>query len=419
MNAQLSQSTTAVSAPQQKISSAPSNRPEPPARPATKVAQKSANKSDKEPPPAPTTDRPPFPFGASPSPHGVPTYNGPNELTQEKLNPPDPNKRRKTNSNAAGAAGSGAKDQISPNQAAKPSKTATPQVSRTETSFKCPVPQCEGAKKGFPTKEALAKHHDQVHKEKDPEDPLAFAMEQARNSLGLDAQGKSNNKRKAAEMENPPTSESMKQSLSAQGPTTNKLEAGTPMSRSLTGHPRTGDGPKTLASDLVGAASKATPSKQQSTARRDGHEEDDPNLLWQSSRVTQEALRDLFPLPSDVQGSMNFNSLTPASTISTTTTKSEKNSPKANESTDIDVVMVNNEPKNWLPPAFFNDVDVDQSFIFPDDDTLSMSWETVLPPKTQTEKVTKTLDGKLAKKKPRNTVDDPVFDVNLFSFNPN
>lgn len=404
------------------------------------MAQKGGSKGDKEPPPAPTTDRPPFSFGASPPPHGVPTYNRPNELTQDKLNLPDP-KRRKPNNNAASA-----KDHTPTSQATKPAKTAMPQVSmpqaaitqaamsqaamsqvampqaqRPDTSFKCQVAQCEGAKKGFPTKEALTKHNDQVHKEKDPEDPLAFAMEQARKRLGLDAHGKLIVKEKVTEMAKSPASQVMKQSLSAQGPTTNKLEGGTPMSRSLTGHLSTGDGPKTPASDVAGAASKASLSKLQSKTRPATLEEpSDPDSSWQSLEVTQEDLRNLFPLPSDLQGSMNLNSLTPASTISSSTIKSEKNSPKANESTDIDMVKINNESENWLPPAFFHDMDVDpRTFKFPDDDRLSMDWETLFPPKSQPEKEAKTIKGMMGKKRARPTVEDPVFDVSLFAYNPN
>ena len=321
-------------------------------------------KEEKE-PPAPTTDKPPFPFGSSP-PHGVPTYDkNLIELTQDKLVLPE-NKRRKTANKTA-----------TPVQ----SQTSTPQPAKAvapppkqEPAFKCPVQGCEYSRKGFIAGEQLAFHCEQAHKEKDPEDALAFALEQARTSLNLDASGKSIPK--PVKMEKSLSAQPMKKSASTQGPTP-KMEGGTPMSRGTThmsnlGAPRT---PQSMNRGIENKATpKLTPNKPESTASKEPVTPEP----WADLGTTPQELAERFPTIEALQGAMDWTSLTPASTLATS--KSAQSTPRS-DIVDTDAVKIRTDNGGWIPASFYSDcytMNVDTSFV--DDDILSMEWEEAFPP---------------------------------------
>ena len=345
---------------------------EPVAQPMVKQQSKQKHPREKE-PPAPTTDKPPFAFGSSPPPHGVPTY-GQNvpKVTQENLSIPPP-KRRKTDSHQI-------KDQL---QAAGPSAPAAPTpptaarrqapaLHKPEPAFKCAVLGCEHAKKGFTTEDSLAQHVEDVHKEKDPEDALAFALEQARVALGLDANGKATAKERPVKMEKSLSAQPMRLSASAQGPTP-KMEGGTPMSRGTT-HMSNLGGPRTPQPSGKTLDPKATPRSNQGKATP-SKEPITPDA-WSDLGMTPQDLAAHFPSMGDIQGSLSVSSLTPASTLGS---KSEKDTPKSDIGEDASI-KINIDADPWLPSGFLMDCydrDIDSSFV--NDDILGMDWETAFP----------------------------------------
>ena len=364
-------------------------------QPMIKQQSRQKHAREKE-PPAPTTDKPPFAIGAS-LPHGIPTYGQQiPELTQDKLVMPQP-KRRKTE-----------KD----NQSAKttspvPAPTKRPAAAppKPEPAFKCQVTGCEHGKKGFMTSDDLQRHVEEAHKEKDPEDPLAFVLEQARNALGLDVNGKPVQKEKPIKMEKSLSAQPMKQSASAQGPTP-KLEGGTPMSRGTTHLSQMG-GPRTPQPMVKPAENKATP--------RSGHGRTDhptPSREpatpdpWTDIGLMPQDLAAHFPAIGDVQGTLSVTSLTPSSTLAT---KSDKETPKSDIGEDASI-KINIESDSWLPPGFLMDCydrDIDTSFV--NDDVLGMDWETAFPSSTH--------DAKKGKKRSADT--DFRSDLFGFSFDDN
>ena len=363
------------------------------AQPMLKQPSKQKHTRDKDPPPAPTTHKPPYPLGASPPPHGIPTYGqSVPELTQDKLALP-PAKKRKL--------GPGQEQSKAAASTAARGKQQFPQQTNLEGAFKCSVPGCERAKKGFMTIEALAQHIEEAHKEKDPENPLAFALEQARHALGLDDNGKAAAKDRPAKMEKSLSAQPMKQSLSAQGPTP-KLEGGTPMSRGTThmsslGAPRTPQPvgklveSKGTPKSSQGRAGPATPSREPVTP--------DP---WNDIDMTPQDLASQFPTLADVQGSLGLSGLTPASTLAT---KSDKNTPKSDIGEDASI-KINIDADSWLPPGFMMDCydqNIDTSFA--NDDVLAMDWDTVFSSSTD------------AKQRGKKRDPDDAFRTDLFSLN--
>ncbi|RWA07651.1 hypothetical protein EKO27_g7452 [Xylaria grammica] len=145
-----------------------------------------------QPPAAPTTAQPPFPFGAQ-SPDGRPTYAGGPAVTQESLQLPA-RKRPKTESKAgAGSNQNGSNANASPHV----QKMSSPELNKRQAvaearqapKFTCSDQYCEFRSIGFPTEETLRKHTDEEHK-KPAEDPVKFAADSLAEVLGLDANGK-------------------------------------------------------------------------------------------------------------------------------------------------------------------------------------------------------------------------------------
>ena len=376
------------------------------------VQKSHATNRDKEAPPAPTSPKPPFQFGGSPPPHGVPAYHGPNELTQDKLNLP---KRRKANPTADGNAEMN-KSQGGAGILSHNAKAVSPLVSRTEAAFKCAAPGCEYAKKGFSTADALAKHIDEVHREKDPEDPLLFVLDQAKLGLGLDSQGKLSTKRKGSEMERVVSSQPVKQSLSVQGLNALRMEGGTPMSRLPTsqagsvGAMRTPQGtPSTKPATLEDRPTpQMTGHARVEAIRASSKEPLTPPDLWVDAGISPAELSNSFPAISDLQGCPSLNSLTPDSTVSGN--KSEKNSPKAGSDVEeMDGIEINIESDSWFPASIFQEAmstQYDNSFV--NDDILNEDWETVFPPNP-------VVTNRPGKRQKLLADDDFAFDTNLFS----
>ncbi|KAI0537340.1 hypothetical protein GGR58DRAFT_351787 [Xylaria digitata] len=145
-----------------------------------------------QPPAAPTTAQPPFPFGAQ-SPDGRPTYARDPAVTQDSLQLPA-RKRPKTEAKTgAGPIQNGSSANASP----QVQKLSSPEMNKRQAAvearqapkFTCSDQYCEFRSIGFPTEEALRKHTDEEHK-KPAEDPVKFASDGLAEALGLDANGK-------------------------------------------------------------------------------------------------------------------------------------------------------------------------------------------------------------------------------------
>ncbi|KAJ8123093.1 hypothetical protein ONZ43_g871 [Nemania bipapillata] len=148
-----------------------------------------------QPPAAPTTAQPPFPFGAQ-SPDGQPTYAGKPAVTQDNLQLPA---RKKVKTEARAGTGS---TQNGPGTIASPQvqKLPSPEMSKRTApveakqpsatqKFFCKDPYCDSRNIGFTSEEILRKHMDDEHV-KPQNDPMKFASEGIAEVLGLDANGK-------------------------------------------------------------------------------------------------------------------------------------------------------------------------------------------------------------------------------------
>lgn len=156
-----------------------------------KMHQRSTSKAG-QPPAAPTTAQPPFPFGAQ-SPDGQPTYIGKPAVTQESLQLPA-RKRPKTEAKAGAAPGqNGSSANASPHvpklSSPEMTKRQAPVEARAAPKFTCPDQHCDFHIVGFPTEDALRKHKDEDHT-KPTENPMKFTSEALAEALGLDANGK-------------------------------------------------------------------------------------------------------------------------------------------------------------------------------------------------------------------------------------
>jgi hypothetical protein len=317
-------------------------------------------KSEKE-PSAPISEKPPFGLPVASPPHGVPTYN-PNmhDLTPDKLVLPD-NKRRKTNNQVP----------VKTQPTAQPMKQSVSQI-KSEPAFKCNVPGCEFIKKGFTSRDTLERHIDDAHKEEDPENPLEFALEQARLALNLDNNGKA--MPRSQKMEKSLSAQPMKKSISTQGPTP-KMEAGTPMSRGTT-HMSNLGAPRTPQSTSK-ALEKSTPTKD---SRREPSSPSSPGSSWNDAMITPADLRAAFPTLETIQGALDLNGLTPASTLASG--KSERNTPNSDvyDTENSNGVKIYTDNVKWVPKSFYHeaiDIDIDPSFV--NDDILGMEWEEAFP----------------------------------------
>ncbi|KAL8833220.1 MAG: hypothetical protein Q9170_004415 [Blastenia crenularia] len=322
-------------------------------------------------PPAPTSDKPPFPLGPQ-SPHGIPLYHqGPTTLTADQLVLPVP-KRRKSNHHQPSAGSTPI-----PVQEAKSSplniKLSSPEVQKTaipQMSFKCGISSCTSGQMGFATQSELEQHNADEHEPKEEiiEDPWEFALESMRTALGLDENGKS--KLQTENIEAP----AMKASLSAQSHKSIKQEASTPMARANT---QTGPSPSSnflktpqanqgVKSPVPNARSRVQEGKGRNGKGPEALPQDttpSPVDPWAGSLVSPEDITSAWSSLADMQ-SMPFTKiqmgLTPSSTLSSGNDKSEKNSPRPSDISENDAAKTNldagNENKDrWIPSEWLVD----------------------------------------------------------------
>ena len=314
------------------------------------------NNRDNRPPAAPTTTQAPFSFAAhSPPPHGIPQAYGPSGLTQDQLKPP-PTKKRK--GNQAGSTVNTPAQVATPGAGASPRVAKSPQLSRTsQLKIHCTVSGCSMHKHEFATEDDLAKHTAEVHDVKEPiiDDPLMWALENVRIGLNLDENGKSRPKEKTEPAE-------MKPSVSNQGLTPMKMEGGTPMSRTATQPSYAGESK---------GMSKIPEGSKKPDAGNDPLSP--PHGFWENVAISPAQLSASFPTLSDLQSTLSFSGLTPSSTSSG---KSEKNSPKPSDIGEDDSLKINIEADALFQPEFYGDILdplFDESMLT--DDILSMPFD--------------------------------------------
>ena len=172
-------------------------------------------------PPAPTASQPPFPISDSRG-HGTPRYAN-QGLKQEDLKL-DPNKKRKKNPPGT-TASTPATNQGTPAPVPSPQQ---PKAKKPEVNpFKCAVAECEYQVKGFQTKNELDAHMKGAHKptEEHIADPRAFFIEQARQGLGLDGNGRLLKKTETQRTKDVPKAPPMQKSFSKASSTKIKTES--------------------------------------------------------------------------------------------------------------------------------------------------------------------------------------------------
>ncbi|KAI0971143.1 hypothetical protein F4678DRAFT_479508 [Xylaria arbuscula] len=206
-----------------------------------KMHQRNNSKAG-QPPAAPTTAQPPFPFGAQ-SPDGQPKYAGQPAVTQDSLQLPA-RKRPKTESKAgAGPNQNGSSANASP----QVQKLSSPEISKRQAAsearpapqFTCSDQYCESRNIGFPTEDALRKHMDEEHI-KPAEDPMKFAVDGLAEVLGLDANGKAK--------KSPTTSGNVRSPVDASKHNQNSNSRDAPMNRQgSTAGPKSNELSKTIA----------------------------------------------------------------------------------------------------------------------------------------------------------------------------
>ncbi|KAI1504244.1 hypothetical protein F5X99DRAFT_55051 [Biscogniauxia marginata] len=195
-----------------------------------KMHQRTSSKSG-QPPAAPTTSQPPFPFGAQ-SPNGQPTYASKPAITQDNLHLPA---RKKVKTGVQSGVGSGSTSANASPQVQKlpsPEMTKRPAPAEAKAStpkplFQCPELNCDFHNTGFATEEAQRAHIDEEHV-KPAQDPHKYVRESLAEALGLDSNGnpKASPAGNTQLVASPMTSDTSKQ---GHAPTV-KAEA-TPMSR--------------------------------------------------------------------------------------------------------------------------------------------------------------------------------------------
>lgn len=337
--------------------------------------QKNHAKSSNRAPDAPTTSHAPFSFG---------------QLTQEKLVLPV-TKKRKTNVPSPSTPAQALTPAI--NKSSPFGKTESPDAQRPPVvmpMIKCPMKNCETETPGYLTKAELEKHIADVHEPKEPviKDPLdaaAYAIESMRLALNLDENGKS---KPLQEQDTEATQgQAMKASLSAQGQSSVKQEAATPMSRNPT---QTGPSPssnllktpqataniKTPASD---ARSTGKDTKAIVPARTPAVVAPDP---WANSHVKPEWFKQVFsdvanvnrPVSDDVLAHwLERNPFTPSASPSSGATS--KDSPHKSDISVHDNLNINLNGDDWLPPAWFDDGLQGDMAALDVTDIMNMDWE--------------------------------------------
>lgn len=154
-----------------------------------KIHQRTASKSG-QPPAAPTTSQPPFPFGAQ-SPNGQPTYIGKPAVTQADLQLPARKRPKTSGQPGLGSGGVSASSSPQVQKASSPElvKRQTPAEHTTpKLAYQCPEPSCEAHSTGFATEEARRNHIEEEHV-KPLQDPFKFMTENLATRLGLDPDG--------------------------------------------------------------------------------------------------------------------------------------------------------------------------------------------------------------------------------------
>ncbi|KAI1816783.1 hypothetical protein GGS20DRAFT_159798 [Poronia punctata] len=159
-----------------------------------KAHHQKSNSKVGQPPAAPTTAQPPFPFGAQ-SPDGQPKYAGKPAVTQDTLHLPARKKARTGGAPNMNGSSANASPQVqklaSPEMAKRPATTET-KPPAPKPQFLCTEQACEFHTIGFPNENAQRKHMEDEHM-KPAEDPMKFASENLAEALGLDSNGKPKN----------------------------------------------------------------------------------------------------------------------------------------------------------------------------------------------------------------------------------
>ncbi|XDG00468.1 hypothetical protein ABKA04_000083 [Annulohypoxylon sp. FPYF3050] len=232
-----------------------------------KMHQRTGSKSG-QPPAAPTTSQPPFPFGAQ-SPNGQPTYIGKATVTQADLHLPA-RKRVKTATQpgiASGGPSANSSPQVqkapSPEMVKRQASTEAKAAAAPKLQFQCSEPSCEAHGIAFATDDARQKHIQEEHV-KPYENPFQFVTESLATALGLDPNGKPKAapNASAAAPGTSHTSAPMTHDVSRQGLTPASRADATPMSRepSMKRQGSTaGSKPTELAKTIVGRISTPKP----------------------------------------------------------------------------------------------------------------------------------------------------------------
>lgn len=344
-------------------------------------------------PDPPTTSHPTFSFGGQ----GVPQKYGPtkNELTQEKLVLPV-TKKRKSNNVASPSTPAQVPIPTAANKLSPLGKIESPDAQRTPAVpavIKCPMAHCETGIAGFSTKAELEKHIADTHEPKEPviKDPLdaaAYAIESMRLALNLDENGKS----KPLQEQNaePMQAQAMKASLSAQGQSSVKQEAATPMSRNPT---QTGPSPSSnLLKTPQAAANIKTPAsdakstgkdiKAVASAKSPAAAAHDP---WANSHVKPEWFKQVFSEVADLNRPVSNdliidwlerNPFTPSTTsTSPSSGVPSKDSPHKSDISANDALNINVNADDWLPPEWFDDGLPSDMAALDVGDFMDMDWE--------------------------------------------
>ncbi|ROT36018.1 hypothetical protein SODALDRAFT_337207 [Sodiomyces alkalinus F11] len=297
---------------------------------------RSNSKSD-QPPAAPTTSQPPFPF-ATPSPHGQPAYVGKPKVSRDNLQLP-PRKRAK------------ASEQATPSQPGQttPSpnfgKSTSPESKRQgppevkappKPAFVCSEPDCEMATVGFPSEQARQAHIQEEHV-KPLENPVKYMKEGLAAVLGLelDADGR-------------PKSESQASTVGAikEGQTPASNAGATPMSRDASQWPAGKAGHKGTETKSKGEAGKTAAGTEKQgegstpmlpPGDHNGHSIDPQQLFKNVGRFE-------YGLEGTIHNMSVYQSITPNDTP-----ESSKDSGSTDPNSDISETTVVDKEMNWQP----------------------------------------------------------------------
>ena len=402
---------------------------------ALKASVQRERKQENRAPAAPTSAQPPFSFGAQ-SPHGVPQYPGPNDLTQEKLKFP-PAKRRKNNQSVS-AESTPAQTYNTPISTSSPQlvRVTPPDAQRQQPvafTIKCHNSDCDGTESVFTSQVDLERHVAYNHplKEAQPENPLQWCFDSIRFGLGLEENGRPKElDGGTATDQTAVEAPKMKASASSQSQRFIKQEA-TAMSRNGTQNgpsparnalttPQAAHGVKTPASESkVGVKDKKALETKSSLAPTT-MPLTPPQDPWATSSVSSASIIDCFSTLNDLQTmpwSQMQHMLTPQSTMSSN--KSEKNSPRASDVSENDALDIELNANNWIPADWFPDPNFGglETLTF-DDDLMKMDFDTAFGKEDGVfmgnEEGRETWKGK----KDGRWQDSPAFRTELYSFRP-